>query len=61
MPDPTASAEIATITINPADIAIAAVSTQSEYFWGSGTVTVGGSLGGVTGGGGGRREGASAE
>ena len=56
---PTASAEIATTTINPADIAIAAVSTQSKDSWGSGTVTAGGSRGGVTGGGGGRREGAA--
>ena len=60
-PPPTASPEIATITINPADVAMAAVLTQSEYSWGSGTVTVGGSRGGVTGGGGGRREGASAK
>ena len=41
-PPPTASAEIATITINPAGVAIAAVSTKSEYSWGSGSVTEGG-------------------
>ena len=48
-PPTTAAAEIATateitrITINPADAAIAAVSTQSYYYsWGSGRVTEGG-------------------
>ena len=60
-PPPTASAEIATITINPAGVANAAVSTKSEYSWGGRSVTEAGARGGVTGGGGGRREGASAE
>ena len=42
-PPPTAAAEIATITINPVDVAIAAVSTQKYYSWGGGrTVTEGG-------------------
>ena len=41
-PPPAASAEIATITINPADVAIAAVSTQSYYSWGRRSVTEGG-------------------
>ena len=44
---PTASAEIATITVNPAHVALAAVSAVLRK----------GARGGVTGGGGGRREG----
>ena len=58
-PPPAAAAEIAMITINPADVAIAAVSTQSYYAWGA-VVLRNGACGGITGGGGGRREGAFA-
>ena len=38
-PPPTAAAEVAMITLGPVDVAIAAVSTQSYYSWGSGSVT----------------------
>ena len=44
-PPPTAAAEIAMITLNPADIAIAAAWTQNYYSWGSGSFTEAGARG----------------